>query len=221
MPPDEGRPAPGEERATQIDASAGRSTDISIPTGPLRELLEQEAAEHGVPLKDLTVLAVQHDPFRVDTPASHRDGEWLATHVERLVGADRTIHLRGLHYALVTDETTKPNGARYRNTDADWRWLQEKAADAARWLRGSRIMAHARGVSLCAPRLTDPFRPLLPGDPLGEPSQVATTAQGGGGATVIAWLWARTITCSNPACGTRTPLLNSFIAARGRGHVGS
>jgi hypothetical protein len=36
-------------------------------------------------------------------------------------------------------------------------------------------MASARGVSLCAPRLADPFRSLLPhSDPLGEPRQVGT-----------------------------------------------
>ena len=28
--------------------------------------------------------------------------------------------------------------------------------------------------------------------------------------TVIAWLWARTVTCSNPACGCRMPLVHSF-----------
>jgi hypothetical protein len=41
--------------------------------------------------------------------------------------------------------------------------------------RGSRIMASAREVPLCAPRLADPFRSLLPhSDPLGEPRQVGT-----------------------------------------------
>jgi putative DNA methylase len=33
---------------------------------------------------------------------------------------------------------------------------------------------------------------------------------GGGEATVIAWLWARTVKCPNPACGARMPLLRSF-----------
>jgi hypothetical protein len=41
---------------------------------------------------------------------------------------------RGLHYAILSLEARKPNGFAYTNTDADWRWLQEKAADAARWL---------------------------------------------------------------------------------------
>ena len=33
-------------------------------------------------------------------------------------------------------------------------------------------------------------------------------------ATVIAWLWARTVPCSNPACEARMPLLNSFALSR-------
>jgi hypothetical protein len=38
-------------------------------------------------------------------------------------------------------------------------------------------MASARGISLRAPRLTDPFRSLLPhSDPLGQPGQVGTGA---------------------------------------------
>src|SRR5680860_720803 len=34
--------------------------------------------------------------------------------------------------------------------------------------------------------------------------------KGGGEATVIAWLWARTVTCPNPACGAEMPLVRSF-----------
>ncbi|MGI8553862.1 MAG: hypothetical protein ACR2PL_24190 [Dehalococcoidia bacterium] len=33
---------------------------------------------------------------------------------------------------------------------------------------------------------------------------------GGGQATVIAWLWARTVKCPNPACHARMPLVHSF-----------
>jgi putative DNA methylase len=33
---------------------------------------------------------------------------------------------------------------------------------------------------------------------------------GGGEANVIAWLWARTVQCQNPACGARMPLVRSF-----------
>lgn len=34
--------------------------------------------------------------------------------------------------------------------------------------------------------------------------------QGGRTATVIAWLWARTVKCPNPACGAQMPLVRSF-----------
>jgi hypothetical protein len=112
--------------------------DVVNDRSPLRQALDAAIAETNgskLSMKDLTVLAVQNDPFRIDTTAGRRDGEWLAMHVDRLIPAYKKIHLRGLHYVLVTDEPVKPNGEPYRNNDTDWRWLQEKAADAARWLK--------------------------------------------------------------------------------------
>ena len=38
--------------------------------------------------------------------------------------------------------------------------------------------------------------------------------RGGEEANVIAWLWARTVKCSNPACGARMPMMRSFWLAR-------
>lgn len=40
---------------------------------------------------------------------------------------------------------------------------------------------------------------------------------GGGEATVIAWLWARTITCPNPACSSTMPLIRSFSLSTKKG----
>jgi putative DNA methylase len=42
---------------------------------------------------------------------------------------------------------------------------------------------------------------------------------GGGEATVIAWLWTRTVTCPNPACRKQTPLLSSFVLSAKKGKV--
>jgi putative DNA methylase len=39
----------------------------------------------------------------------------------------------------------------------------------------------------------------------------------GGEATVIAWLWARTVTCPNPACCARMPLVRSFALSIQKG----
>jgi putative DNA methylase len=40
---------------------------------------------------------------------------------------------------------------------------------------------------------------------------------GGGEATVIAWIWARTVICPNPACGARMPLVRSFAVSTKKG----
>lgn len=40
---------------------------------------------------------------------------------------------------------------------------------------------------------------------------------GGGQATVIAWLWSRTVKCPNPACGVEMPLLSSFVLSSKKG----
>jgi putative DNA methylase len=40
---------------------------------------------------------------------------------------------------------------------------------------------------------------------------------GGGQARVIAWLWARTVRCPNPACGAQMPLVRSFALSTKKG----
>jgi hypothetical protein len=103
--------------------------------GVLRSVLEKACAKNGACLGDLTVLSAQVDPYRLDTPAGHRDGQWLANHFNRLVGANRRIHWRGVHYVLVsTTAIVKPNGEPYVNDDANWTWLIDTAGKAARWL---------------------------------------------------------------------------------------
>ena len=42
------------------------------------------------------------------------------------------------------------------------------------------------------------------------PKVLLPKKHGSGKATVIAWIWARTVKCSNPACGAKIPLVKSF-----------
>lgn len=99
----------------------------AIEVGPLRQLLDETMQETGLRMKALTVLSGGVDPFRLDTPAKHRDGKWLADSI-----ADLSVrHLRGMHYALIG--RPKPDGSPYTNTESDWNWLGD-AASAARWL---------------------------------------------------------------------------------------
>ncbi|MGO5113799.1 DUF1156 domain-containing protein [Candidatus Avoscillospira sp. LCP25S3_F1] len=43
--------------------------------------------------------------------------------------------------------------------------------------------------------------------------------QGGGEANVVAWIWARTVKCPNPACGCEMPLVRSFVLSKKKGKV--
>jgi hypothetical protein len=102
--------------------------------GILRRVLESACEEHKASLSDLTVLSAQVDPYRIDTMAGHRDGQWLAEQLVKHYGPAKRAHWRGLHYAMIGGDTRKPNGEVYQNIDDDWEWLIGNPAKAARWL---------------------------------------------------------------------------------------
>jgi putative DNA methylase len=49
------------------------------------------------------------------------------------------------------------------------------------------------------------------------PKVILPKEYGGGEATVIAWIWARTVTCPNPACGAQMSLVSSFWLSKKKG----
>src|SRR5436190_5109875 len=98
-------------------------------------MLETVREQQGCGLGDLTVLSAQVDPYRLDIPARHRDGQWIAGQLKRALKKGARIHWRGLHYAIVAQgNVRKPDGETYRNTNEDWEWLSTVAGKAARWL---------------------------------------------------------------------------------------
>lgn len=98
---------------------------------PLRRALEAAMAESGGNMGDLTVMSSLADPFRLDTPANHRIGKWLADTAATLGLGERKIHNRGLHYMILGQ--AKPDGSTYVSDDKSWALL-ESASNAARWL---------------------------------------------------------------------------------------
>ncbi|MBR4102662.1 MAG: hypothetical protein IKK39_01210, partial [Thermoguttaceae bacterium] len=46
----------------------------------------------------------------------------------------------------------------------------------------------------------------------------ADSSKGEKEATVIAWIWTRTVKCPNPACGCETPLAHSFALSSKKGN---
>src|SRR5258708_21927390 len=78
-------------------------------SGKLRSVLEGACKELELGLNDLTVLSAQVDPYRLDTPAGHRDGSWLAEQLDRLYWPSRRGQLPGLpHSGVVPREFRKP-----------------------------------------------------------------------------------------------------------------
>jgi hypothetical protein len=136
-PRERGGPSRQERPSKKLaDLSVQPTRDTAITDrSPLRQTLDDAIAESNgskLSMKDLTVLSPQRDPFRLDTRAKHRDGEWLATTAAELGLGDRKIHLRGLHYMVIG--RPKPDGLPYTNTDDDWLWLSEDCGKAARFL---------------------------------------------------------------------------------------
>lgn len=96
----------------------------------LREIIEDADGS----LQDNTVLAIQNDPYRLDTPAYHVIAQWFVEQLALHPGHGGQRHVRGLHYALLNASPAKPNAKAYSNTFEDWRWLVATASKAARWL---------------------------------------------------------------------------------------
>lgn len=102
----------------------------------LGERIAAMKKEYRKPLQSFTVLSTQNDPYRLATPANHRDAQWLSDTLTKLSINPNRIHLRGLHYLLV-GRAYLPDwkgGGVYTNTDDNWDWLSSKVVKAARWL---------------------------------------------------------------------------------------
>jgi hypothetical protein len=129
------RALPSEER----EVHASRLEGLIIPAalfgeGPLARMLTKVKREIGLNQRELYVLSGMKDPFAQDTPTGHQLGRWLKVRLD-LYAPGRTIHLRGVHYLLVATKARKPDGTPYTNTKADYTWLNDRVAKAARWLR--------------------------------------------------------------------------------------
>lgn len=116
--------------------SGANGKPSAVGGGILRQQIEAAASAEHLSMNALTVLSAQRDPYRLDTPAGHKLGQWFAEHVRRMVPPERNVHLRGFHYLLISASrpVLKVDGTPYVNTDDDWTWLTEKAAKCARWL---------------------------------------------------------------------------------------
>ena len=133
-----GRCGPLSEHEKNVRAAiimmGGNPTYSGNCAGRLCEILAEACDTGGFSMRELTVL--DRDPYRLDRPANHRDGQWFAGQIAWFVPQDSSVHLRGLHnlIASLADVVKPADGRLYVNSDDDWVWLSEHAACAGRWL---------------------------------------------------------------------------------------
>jgi integrase len=97
--------------------------------------LKLMAALAGRSVNDYVVLSGQNDPFFVGSKTRIQMAEWFAGLWNKMGYADQMgVHLRRIHYKIVSVETAKPNGELYKNTENDWSYLVN-ASKYARYLQ--------------------------------------------------------------------------------------
>jgi hypothetical protein len=100
--------------------------------GVLRQEITLASRENQYTLEDLSIS--DRDPYRIDTAAEQRNGKWFKEMVDEFVPPEKTIHIRGLFYAIVSSDRIKlPTGANFVNNDECYEFLKG-AAEPARWL---------------------------------------------------------------------------------------
>jgi len=87
------------------------------------EKIKRLAKEKKCNVTDLLVLARQNDPFYTGSATQKAMAEWFAE-LWRSFGYTAGVHLRRVHYQLVSQEDPKKhNGKPYKNTENDWNYL--------------------------------------------------------------------------------------------------
>jgi len=99
-----------------------------------KKYLEDLKRLHGMSLGELLVLAPQNDPFNTGSATQLEQARWFAD-LWRRFGFASGVHLRRVHYRLISQETPirMHNGKPYENTEKCWGYLNQ-AGKYARYL---------------------------------------------------------------------------------------
>jgi len=95
-------------------------------------LAKKCADVYGRSLGSVYVLSSGNDPFAVNQPARLKRAHWFADVWRRLGLPRQRIHLRAIHYRIISQDkpVAMPNGDNYENTLECWRYLLDGARDA-------------------------------------------------------------------------------------------
>lgn len=121
--------------ALRVKLEEERGQDLGLAgSGILSRELKDAAKGNFLNLRDLTVMTIVSDPYRMDTVGGHRWGMWFRDMVNRFVpDPSKQVHIRGMHYRLIGQGIKTPDGKEYENNYDCW-LLMDKASDYGRWL---------------------------------------------------------------------------------------
>lgn len=96
------------------------------------DVIKQLAKKNSLKVQDLCALAPKNDPFYTGRNSEVVASEWFTDLWQRF-GYDRGVHLRRIHYRIVSQDppVARPDGSTYENTQRDWDYLNE----ASKWAR--------------------------------------------------------------------------------------
>lgn len=126
------------ERATLIAPDLSRLAEHVDRDGRPRGYLGACALsrELYLPLKALRVLSADNDPFFVGAPSHRTQAEWFMALWERF-HFPRGVHLRRIHYFILSHEVRLPDGQPYENRTSHF----DALLDASRYARILRLVA--------------------------------------------------------------------------------
>jgi hypothetical protein len=153
----------GPSTAQALEVQRPRAPSI----GPFNyEALKTLAVELGRPASTLIVLAHQNDPFYI-TPGRRAWAEWFEGLWRKHFSTRPSIHLREIHYVLISQEEPVKmlSGMTYRNTEQCWGRLAEASRDA-------RLLGLVP-IECFEDRRNDPPVVFLPNYPDGEPGEAS------------------------------------------------
>jgi hypothetical protein len=129
--PDGRRGRPLEQESPPTDPTAASVTpSADIPRGPkAHKDMARKLGIRGSSAAELIVLAPDNDPFYKGTPRHVRDAEWFAGIWEQ-VGVRHGVHLRRMHYQVLSNELEFADGTPYENTENYWGHLCSAGAGA-------------------------------------------------------------------------------------------
>jgi putative DNA methylase len=198
----------------EIARSLARTLDIDMPVGreAIREFLATQAPPVLDPFAGGGSIPLEAQRLGLRAYASDLNPVAVLINKALIEIPPKFANLPPVHPAdgeLLLSENGKKSSGKKKETQPtlftrEWKGAQGLAEDVRYYGKWMRNEAYKR-IGHCYPPVTITKEILAERPDLQEQGLKA-----GNQLTTIAWLWARTVTCPNPACGAQMPLIRSF-----------